>query len=164
MNRKTVVQSLFLIIFLLLFSACTSAKQNSSGIPLKVAIIHSLGGDFPVAQLDVLPVGQRLNPVGYIVSQQQLAAVLRHIESGDTILPAVDFSTQMVLFARNTRFYNRLSIGAVTLVGEAFEVLSMSTMSARPIEDKVAMSLVVVERGEARFIVVNGEKVELSSN
>jgi hypothetical protein len=34
-------------------------------------------------------------------------------------------------------------------------------MSAMPIKEKVAMSLVVVERGGAKFIDVNGEKIEL---
>ena len=35
----------------------------------------------------------------------------------------------------------------------------MSTMSARPIKEKVAMSLVVVARGSAQFVDVNGVKV-----
>ncbi|MBC2709559.1 MAG: hypothetical protein HGJ94_00660, partial [Desulfosarcina sp.] len=51
-----------------------------------------------------------------------------------------------VLFARNTHFYNRISIGKVNVKKGAAEVLAMETMSAMPIEDKVAISLVVVAR------------------
>jgi hypothetical protein len=142
-------------------SACTLATENRPGVAHKVPILHSIGGDFPVAALDLLPEGQRLNPVGYLGSQSQLDAVVEHLQSGGKTLPTVDFTTQLVLFARNTRFYNRLSIGAVTLAGATFEILSMSTMSAMPIEEKVVMSLVVVERGGAKFIDVNGVMVEI---
>lgn len=163
MVLKIVVQSLFLTFLLLFVSSCTSATdKHVAPDRIQVPILHTLGGDFPVAQLDVLPVGQRISPVGYIGSQQQLEALLQHLDGVGTYdLPTVDFSTELVLFARNTRFYNRLSIGRVTLAGDTLEVLSMSTMSARPIEDKVAMSLVVINKGRARFVSVNGEKVEL---
>jgi hypothetical protein len=147
------------MLLLIAASACTLATENSPGVAHKVPILHSLGGDFPVTALDLLPEGQRLNPVGYLGSQSQLDAVVEQLQAGGKMLPTVDFTTQLVLFVRNTRFYNRLSIGAVTLAGATFEILSMSTMSAMPIKEKVAMSLVVVERGGAKFIAVNGEKV-----
>ena len=60
--------------------------------------------------------------------------------------PEIDFTVNLVLFARNTQFYNRINIGKVNVSNGVAEVLAMETMSAMPIEDKVAMSLVVVVR------------------
>jgi hypothetical protein len=51
-----------------------------------------------------------------------------------------------VLFARNTQFYNSIRIGKVNVRDGVAEVLTMETMSAIPIEEKVAVSLVVVPR------------------
>ena len=59
-------------------------------------------------------------------------------------VPAVDFKNHLVLFSRNTQFFNRISIFKVEVTKGVAQVLSMETRSARPIEDKVAMSLVLV--------------------
>ncbi|MCK5641190.1 MAG: hypothetical protein KAJ19_10345, partial [Gammaproteobacteria bacterium] len=67
-------------------------------------------------------------------------------------VPEVDFKTNLVLFARNTQFYNRISIGKVNVKNGVAEVLAMETMSAMPIQDKVAMSLVVVPRKGIKLI------------
>jgi hypothetical protein len=64
----------------------------------------------------------------------------------DEDLPDIDFSVKIILIARNTQFYNRISIGKVNLANGVAEVLAMETMSAMPIEDKVAFSLAVVPR------------------
>jgi hypothetical protein len=61
-------------------------------------------------------------------------------------VPEIDFETTLVVFARNTQFYNRISIGKVNVTNGVAEVLAMETMSAMPIEDELAMSLAVVER------------------
>lgn len=162
MLKKLLLNSLLLIVFLVTSTACVPATGRSQEVvTIQIPILSSLGGDFPVAELSALPEDQRMNPIGFIGSQQQLDTVLNHLQAGGRLLPPVDFSTQLVLFARNTRFYNRLSIASVTLVGDTVEILSMSTMSAMPIGEKVAMSLVVVEQGGARFIAVNGEKMAI---
>ena len=61
-------------------------------------------------------------------------------------VPKIDFGVNMVLFARNTQFYNSIRIGKVNVKNGVAEVLAMETMSAMPIEDKVSISLVVVSR------------------
>ena len=63
-----------------------------------------------------------------------------------TDVPEIDFKDNLVLFARNTEFYNRIRIGKVNIKGGVAELLAMETMSAMPIEDKVAMSMVMVPR------------------
>lgn len=52
-----------------------------------------------------------------------------------------DFDADVVLFTRNGQFYNRISIAKVTLANGIAELLAMETMSARPVEDKAAISL-----------------------
>jgi hypothetical protein len=162
MLKKILLHSLLLVVFLVTSTACVpAAGSNREVVTLQVPILSSLGGDFPVAGLGVLPEAQRMNPIGFIGSQMQLDKVLKYLQAGDKLLPPVDFSTQRVLYARNTVFYNHLSIAAVTLVGNTLKILSMSTLSAMPIEENVAMSLVVVPRLEAKYLEVAGEKVRL---
>ena len=64
----------------------------------------------------------------------------------------------MLLFARNTQFYNSIRIGKVNVKNGVAEVLAMETMSAVPIEDKVAMSLVVVA-GEEITGIRSGDQI-----
>ena len=68
------------------------------------------------------------------------------------ILPAVDFSKNIVVFTRNVQFYNRTSIFKVELQDGAAEIFAMETMSAMPIEEKVAMAMAVIPREGIRFI------------
>ncbi len=163
MLKKLLLNALLLAVFLVTSTACVPAEESSTEIvTLQVPILASLGGDFPVAELGSLPDAQRMKPGGFIGSQQQLDAVLEHLHAGGKVLPPVDFSTQRVLYVRNTRFYNRLSIASVTLVDNTLEILSMSTLSAMPIKENVAMSLVVVPRLGAKYLKVAGEKVRLN--
>ena len=74
-------------------------------------------------------------------------------------MPPVDFDRQFVLFVRNVQFYNRTTIGKVTLKDGAVEVLAMETLSALPIEDKVDMALAVIPRAGVRFIQTGAEKI-----
>jgi len=67
-------------------------------------------------------------------------------QSKPAAVPEIDFKGNLVLFARNIHFFNRISIGKVNVTNGVAQVLAMETMSAMPIEDKVAMSLVVVSR------------------
>ena len=71
--------------------------------------------------------------------------VWKAFKPGENV-PEIDFKANLVLFARNTQFFNRISIGKVNVTNGMAEVLAMETMSAMPIEDKVAMSLVVIVR------------------
>ena len=98
-----------------------------------------------MAQLDLLPDKQREQAVGFIDDAKTFEKVWKAFKPGEAV-PEIDFKTNFVLFVRNTQFYNRISIGKVKVTNGVAEVLAMETMSAMPIEDKVAMSLVVVAR------------------
>jgi acid phosphatase (class A) len=111
----------------------------------KAQILQSWQGDYPVIQLELLPDGRRDQGIGFIDDAKTFAAVWKAFKPGEKI-PEIDFKTNLVLFARNTQFYNLISIGSVKVKNGVAQVLAMETMSARPIADKVAMSLAVVPR------------------
>ncbi|KPK52000.1 MAG: hypothetical protein AMS22_09975 [Thiotrichales bacterium SG8_50] len=137
------------LILVTLFVVTTSAIANggngSQESKEDIKILQSWSGDFPVARLELLPEAQRDSPVGYIDKEKTFAHVWQAFKPGETV-PEVDFKTNLVLFVRNTQFYNRINIGKVKVEKGVAEVLAMETLSALPIEDKVAMSVVVVAR------------------
>ena len=122
--------------------ALSKQKQIRDG---ETNILKSWQGDYPVAQLKLLPEKQRNQAVGFITNDKDFRAVWQAFKPGQTV-PQLDFETNFVLFTRNTQFYNRISIGKVKLKNGVAEVLAMETMSAIPIEDKVAMSMAVISR------------------
>ena len=111
----------------------------------EVDILESWHGDYPVDQLNLLPEKQRQRGVGFIDDVRTFEGVRRAFQPAEAV-PQIDFKTNLVLFARNTQFYNRIRIGKVNVKNGVAEVLAMETMSAMPIEDKVAMSMVLVSR------------------
>ena len=108
-------------------------------------IIQSWQGDYPVARLDLLPDKQREQAVGFIGDPETFAGVWKAFKAGEAV-PEIDFQANLVLYARNTQFYNRIRIGKVNVENGVAELLAMETKSAMPIEDKVSISLVVVAR------------------
>ena len=67
-------------------------------------------------------------------------------------VPEIDFGNYLVLFARNVNFYNRVSIAKVVLRETTAEVLIRETMSALPIESKVAMALAIIPSNGIQFL------------
>ena len=114
-------------------------------------IILSWHGDYPVDRLDLLPKKQREQPVGFIDDGKAFEGVWRAFQPAEAV-PQIDFKRNLVLFARNTRFYNRIRIGRVNVTNGVAEVLAMETLSALPIEEKAAMSMVVVARKNIKSI------------
>ncbi len=111
----------------------------------KAKILQSWQGDYPTPQLNLLPDEQREQAVGFIDNARTFEGMWKALKPGETV-PEIDFGANLVLFTRNTQFYNRISIGKVKVTNGVAEVLAMETLSAMPIKDKVAMSLVLVPR------------------
>jgi len=134
-------------------------KQSSHSQPLngEAEILQSWQGDYPVAQLKLLPDDQREQGIGFIHEAKAFETVWKAFKPGEAV-PEIDFKANLVLFARNTQFYNRISIGKVNVKNGVAEVLAMETRSAMPIEDKVAMSLVVVPQKGIQAIQT-GDKI-----
>lgn len=127
----------------------------------EATILQSWQGDYPVAQLSQLPEKQREHGVGYIADARTFENVWNALKRGEPA-PKIDFKINLVLFARNTQFFNRISIGKVQVTNGMVEVLAMETMSAMPIEDKVAMSLAAVPRKDIKSIRTSDGPVAIS--
>jgi hypothetical protein len=128
--------------------AMTYHSQSLGGA---VEILQSWQGDYPIAQLNLLPEKQRKQAVVFITDANTFNAAWKTFKPGKEV-PNIDFKSNLVLFARNTQFYNRIRIDKVNVTNGVAEVLAMETMSAIPIQDKVAMSLVVVSRKDITSI------------
>jgi hypothetical protein len=120
-----------------------------------IKIIQNWSGDFPVAKLNVLPRGQERLPAGYISDAVTFKSVWE-VFSPATPVPEVNFEDNIVVFGRNTQYYNRTTIFKVTLKDGIAEILAMATMSANPIEDKVAISMAVIPKAGVKYIFTAG--------
>ena len=132
-------------LFAFTFSAITHGGNDSQGIEQEIKILQTWSGDYPVSKLDFLPEAQHDSPVGIIDNKLTFEHIWLVFKPGKDV-PVIDFKVNLVLYVRNTQFYNRINIGKVKLENGVAEIVSMETLSALPIEDKVAMSLVVVPR------------------
>jgi len=119
--------------------------QHMQSLNGEAKILQSWQGDYPTAKINLLPDNQRENTVGFIGNTETFKAVWNAFKP-EELLPVIDFNSNFVIFAKNTKFYNRIRIGKVNVTNGVADVLAMETMSAMPIEDKVAMSLVVIAR------------------
>ena len=147
------------------FSCSGSNYRTAEQTPAasgEVNILQSWKGDFPVDQLNLLPEGQREQAVGFIGDAETFAGVWKAFKKGEAV-PEIDFKANLVLFVRNTQFYNRISIGKINVTNGVAELLAMETMSAMPIEDKVAMSMVLVERRGIKGLKSGDSIIQVSS-
>lgn len=135
---------------LAVMAGCSTVPEANAP-PAEVAIAQSWSGDYPVAELKLLPEGQQQSAAGYLGSAAAFASVWAAFQPGGAV-PAVNFRKQMVVFHRNVNFYNRTRIFRVTLKEGAAEVLATETMSAIPVTDKVAMALAVIPRSGVKAI------------
>jgi hypothetical protein len=113
--------------------------------PREAEILQSWQGNFTVAQLKLLREKQREMAVGFINDTKTFEAVWNAFKPREAV-PEIDFKTDLVLFVRNTQFYNRISIAKGSVTEGVADLLAMETMSAMPITDKVGMSMVVISR------------------
>ena len=139
-------------LFLLFGMSCTHSTDKTEPPPqpvsetkTEVVIKQSWRGDYPVDQLEVLSENAEQKGKGYIGDPKMFSAVWAAFKPGESE-PDIDFDDNLVIFVRNIQYYNRISIGKVFLKNGVAEVIAMETLSARPIEEKVAMSLAVISR------------------
>ena len=149
-----------LVVCNLLYAGGEEATNPLQPLMGEAKILQSWQGDYPVAELNLLPEKQRKQGVGFIDDVKTFKKVWNAFKSGEAI-PEIDFKSNLVLFARNTQFYNRIRIGKVNLKNGIAEVLAMETMSALPIEDKVAMTLVEVAREGITAVQAGSELVPI---
>lgn len=127
--------------------------------PQELTILESWSGDYPVAKLDLLPAGQQQDRVGYIGDAAVFANVWQSFMPGEAV-PDIEFSENLVLFSRNLVYYNRTNIFKVARTAGVVEILTSETMSAMPVEDKVAMAMAVVPRTGIKSIRLDETSVQ----
>lgn len=171
---NTMPKTFLILVCIVITSGCAGLKSQGKAeadAPLQqmqsfngdAKILQSWQGDYPTAQLNLLPENQRKNTVGFIDNAETFNAVWNAFKPEEAV-PSIDFNTNFVIFAKNTQFYNRIRIGKVNVTNGVAVVLAMETLSARPIEDKVAMSLVLVGRQGITGIQSDGKIIQLNTN
>jgi hypothetical protein len=156
----------FVLISLALFSTTfyiygCAATGTPNMDPVDISLLDKWSGDYPVSELARLPAGQQDLAAGYINDTDTFVPIWRAFMPTE-ILPAVDFSKNIVVFTRNVQFYNRTSILKITLQDGNAEIIAMETMSAIPIEEKVAMAMAVIPRKGIMTIQSGAEKIKVT--
>lgn len=153
--------------FLLVLMSCTPSMTNAGDLPReasdnKVAkvIMATWQGDYPVDRLEALPEQADLPGTGYIDDAQTFSAVWSAFKPGEPE-PDMDFHQNLVIFVRNIQYYNRISIGNIFLVNGEVEVIAMETLSAIPIEEKLAIAMAVISREGVEGIRARGGVLEV---
>ena len=144
------IRSLLALTMLAVMAGCSNVPVASLP-PTELVISQSWSGDYPVAELKRLPEGQQQSGTGYLGSATAFESVWAAFKAGEAV-PAVDFAKDVVVFHRNVAFYNRTRIFKVILKDGVAEVLAMETLSAIPIEDKVAMAMAVIPRANMQSL------------
>ncbi len=150
----------FAVACLLPGSIAFSAQADG---PKEISVLQEWRGDYPVSELHRLPDVQRKTRVGYLSSPEQFMRVWQALKPGEKV-PEVDFSEHLVVFARNVTFYNRNAIAQVLLRDNVVEILVRETMSALPIEDRVAMSIAVIPRAGINYIEAGTERIPVTAS
>jgi len=142
----------FLTLSLIFMGACTHSINNKADqaqpmppITGEAEIQQSWQGDYPVDRLATLPENKGQPGIGYIADPILFGKVWAAFKPGESE-PHIDFEENLVIFVRNIQYFNRILIGKIKLEKGIAEVLAMETLSARPIEDVVAISMAVVSR------------------
>jgi hypothetical protein len=142
-----------LAILLLSLSASVSAE------PIKPT--EQWSGFYPVKQLVKLPAKQQKSAIGAIQDKKTWEAVFKALQP-DVKVPEVDFKKNIVVFARNIRFVNRI-IGLTGMLEEdTLVVRYAATRTARPIVDQVFLVAAVFPRKGISKISNGQETVPLA--
>jgi hypothetical protein len=149
------------ILLAALLAACAAPGPPPVHMSVELPILDQWRGDFPLSQLERLPDQQRAARAGYIGDAAHFAAVWQ-VFLPSKPLPEVDFSRHLVVFVRNLDFYNHTAIGKVMLDAGTVEIIAMETLSARPIEDKVAMALALVPRAGVTSVLAGSERIPVN--
>jgi hypothetical protein len=139
-----------------LWNCPVDAFQDAPG--KDITILKQWNGDYPVAKLNLLPENQRQSPTGFLDHAEVFVPVWQVFKPNDA-MPDVDFEQNLVVFHRNTEYYNSTNIFKVQLSDGIAQVMAMETLSATPVEDKVAMAMAVIPRAGITAILAGEEKL-----
>jgi len=144
---------------LFLMSSCATTSTLNRA-PVNIPLLEKWSGDYPVPELGRLPEGQHDINTGYIGDAETFIPVWRAFMPKE-ILPVVDFSKNIVVFTRNTEFYSQTFIIKAALQDGTVEIITMKTLSAEPVKERVAMAMAVIPRDGIMAIQANTEKTRV---
>jgi hypothetical protein len=130
------------------------AAAGADSLPIR----EQWEGSYPTAELARLPEGQEMLATGVIGDPWEFRDVWAAWKP-DTPPPALDFGREVVFFTRNTRYLNRLRIGAVNARDGLASLVSAETMTAIPIESECFLALAAVPRDGLRRVDAGGGTV-----
>jgi hypothetical protein len=163
-SLKFILSLLLLYSLQFLLTGCTTTNtaptETINNDPIEIPLLENWSGDYPVTELARLPEGQQEFATGYIGDAITFIPVWRAFMP-EEILPAVDFSENIVVFSRNVQFYNRISILKVMLQSGTVKIIAMETMSAMPMKEKAAMAMAVIPREGIMNIHAGTETIQV---
>lgn len=165
--KKNVLLMIVAFCSLILLSSDTFAaggpkvklREYQGEKPSNRPMLQKWAGDYPVAELERLPAGQRQASVGYIGDAETFASVWQVLKPG-TALPQVDFDKNLVVFVRNLKFYYHTLVEKVTFKEGVAEIIAAEPLTpVQPVEDRVAMGMAVISRAGLKFIHSDNEQI-----
>lgn len=132
----------------------SSVGVNQNYLP----ILNRWSGDYPIAELDRLKEWHAQSRGGYIGDAAAFASFWEAFKRG-TAAPQVDFSKNIVVFARGDGSCKQMFIAKVTLKENIAEVVAEGNMSGPPPEGSLAVALAVIPRDKVKFIRVGNEQI-----
>lgn len=144
----------------LLLSLCLSTISLEAAEPIKP--VQQWGNFYPVKQLTLLPAKQQKSAIGVIQDATTWQAVFQQLQP-DAKTPKIDFEKHIVVFARNTRFVNRILGLSGQLENGTLTVRYASTRTARPIVDQLFLVAGVFPREGVKKISNGQETVPLAA-
>lgn len=150
--KASLVLCISVTLVLIFLSSCSRSIDNKADpsqpvppITGEAKIQQSWQGDYPVDRLMALPENIDQPGIGYIADPKIFGKVWAAFNPKESE-PRIDFKENLVIFVRNIHYYNRIQIGKIKLEKGVAEVLAMETLSARPIEDVVAIFMALISR------------------
>lgn len=142
---KSLFASRRTVLTLTLAGLITAVTGVAMADPISVKIEKKWAGSLPVKSLKLFPEKQRKSRLAYVSSEKQWEALWK-AAGFEEKLPKVDFEKSLVVVAKNVRSLNRISVNSASLDNGILRVLALETRTARPIQDKVYCSILVVPR------------------
>lgn len=158
MPRRFSRESLWVAVLLPALALGCGWLTPRDGKPKDLRILQRWAGDCPLTQLDRLPEGQRQSRIGYLADADAFTRLWQAFKP-DTPAPTLDFSKNLVIFARNVDLYRGTLIAKVTLTRGVAEIVDVGTASESPIEDRVAIALALIPRDGIEFLQRGKERI-----
>jgi hypothetical protein len=156
---KRCIASFAVVWTIFAFSTAVHAQPPIDDHKLRdLPILQKWRRDFPMVHLNRLPEGQTDVGIGYIGKQAVVASIWKAFKP-ERARTGDGFQQDCVVYTRNIKFNNRLSIFNITLKGGTITIMAIKTQSALPLEDHAAMAMTAIPRKGIKYIQAGNEHI-----